>query len=342
MMEDSCSFAAPGSSASGSHEQRNEESVEGKNKCTACGMPVKGHLGQCGSAKCLYSLLSKVTSRVDELEQAGRARQEELESIQSLNSERQVALLETIRFQEERIEKLEDELKILQRGKKEEGVVPPLLEKQPAQEHVQFVSPANSTAPTSSTQMSTAERKPAAGQDEGSSPSSQPTQATLPTTEFERTYTEVARPQSRSEGADSGFITVKSRRNKPRQRIAPVSGQHTHVPQKTRTVASPLKGAKRIVCKPFHLSGLDPETAVEDVVTYCKQKGVNTTGCYPLPTRLWGTQTMKIFVDKQSEQVVLASDFWPDLVQCRAWQKLPPSRPAEHQPQGPEQPAANH
>ena len=94
--------------------------------------------------------------------------------------------------------------------------------------------------------------------------------------------------------------------------------------------------------KPFHLSGLDPETAVEDVVTYCKQKGVNTTGCYPLPTRLWGTQTMKIFVDKQSEQVVLASDFWPDLVQCRAWQKLPPSRPAEHQPQGPEQPAANH
>ena len=96
-MEDSCSFAAPGSSASGSHEQRNEESVEGKNKCTACGMPVKGHLGQCGSAKCLYSLLSKVTSRVDELEQAGRARQEELESLQSLNSERQVALLQVRR-----------------------------------------------------------------------------------------------------------------------------------------------------------------------------------------------------------------------------------------------------
>ena len=53
---------------------------------------MKGHLGLCGLAKCLYSLLSKVTSRVDELEQAGCARQEELESLQSLNSERQVAL----------------------------------------------------------------------------------------------------------------------------------------------------------------------------------------------------------------------------------------------------------
>ena len=128
-------------------------------------MPVKGHLGQYGSAKCLYSLLSKVTSRVAELEQAGRARQEELESLQSLNLERQVALLETIRLQEERIEKLEDELKTLERGKKEEGVVAPLPEKQPDHEHVQSLSPANSTAPTSSTQTSTAERKPAAGQD---------------------------------------------------------------------------------------------------------------------------------------------------------------------------------
>ena len=179
MMENSCSFATPGSSASGSHEQRNEKSVEGKNKCTACGMPVTGHLGLCGSAKCLYSLLSKVTSRVDELEQAGRARQEELESLQSLNSERQVALLETILFQEERIEKLEDELKILKRGKKEEGVIPPLPEEQPDHENVQSVSPAHSTASSSSTgaPKSIAERKPAAGQDEGSSPSSQPTQA---------------------------------------------------------------------------------------------------------------------------------------------------------------------
>ena len=63
---------------------------------------------------------------MDELEQAGRTRQEELESFQLLNSERDVALLETIHFQEARIEKLEEELKILKREKKDEGVVLPL------------------------------------------------------------------------------------------------------------------------------------------------------------------------------------------------------------------------
>ena len=49
-------------------------------------------------------------------------------------------------------------------------------------------------------------------------------------------------------GADSGFITVKSRRNKPRQRIAPVSGQHTHTFRRKRARSLPLWKEQNELC----------------------------------------------------------------------------------------------
>ena len=73
--EDSRSFDAPrNSSTSGAndHVVTASEESEGKNKCTACGMLVRGHLGQCGSAKCLYGLVFKLSARVEDLEKAGR------------------------------------------------------------------------------------------------------------------------------------------------------------------------------------------------------------------------------------------------------------------------------
>ena len=102
--EDRCSFDAHGSSVtSESHEHRNEESKVKKKKnarhlvwwskatCTwDCVVQQRvdivffqnSHLGLCGLAKCRHSLLSKLASRVDDLEQVGHADKDELESLQ--------------------------------------------------------------------------------------------------------------------------------------------------------------------------------------------------------------------------------------------------------------------
>ena len=79
----------------------------------------------------------------------------------------------------------------------------------------------------------------------------------------------------------------------------------------------------RVACKPFHLSGVSPTSTVEDVVTFCRLKRVNITGCYPVHTRVWGTQSMKVFVERSAEEVILSKDFWPEHVSCRKWLKNP-------------------
>ena len=312
MTEDSCSFAAPRSSASGSHEQRNKESVEGKNKWTACGMPVKGHLGLCGSAKCLYSPLSKVTSRVDELEQAGHTCQEELESLQSLNSDRHVALLEAIRFQQERIEKLKEELKILKRETKDEGVVPPLPEKQLDHENVQSVSPTNSAAPTSSTPKSLAERKPACSR---SWWRQQPFLAAYPSyAPNNGAYVHGDHSSSRKE-LISGFITVKSRRNELRQRIAPASSQHTHTFHRKRARSLPLWKEQNELCASFSISLALFKKQPLKMSSIIERKKEWMPPDATLYQHVCGEpKQWSFFFNKQLEQVVLASDFWPDLI----------------------------
>ena len=55
-------------------------------------------------------------------------------------------------------------------------------------------------------------------------------------------------------------------------------------------VASRLKGAERIACTPYHLSGVSPVSSEDDVVTFCRLKSVTVTGCYRIRTRKWGTQ----------------------------------------------------
>ena len=78
-------------------------------------------------------------------------------------------------------------------------------------------------------------------------------------------------------------------------------------------------------CKPFYIAGISPESSAEDVLTHCRLKNVTVTGCYPIRTRQWGTQVMKLFAEASAEEVILGDDFWPDLVWCRPWLKDPPS-----------------
>ena len=52
---------------------------------------------------------------------------------------------------------------------------------------------------------------------------------------------------------------------------------------------------------------------------------VTVTGCYFIRTRIWGTQSEKVYVDDSSMETVLRESFWPDLVECRRWETTPPA-----------------
>ena len=117
------------------------------------------------------------------------------------------------------------------------------------------------------------------------------------------------RPPEDHTGNDDGFLPARKKHGRLR-------------------VASRLKGAKSVKCKAFHLAGISPDSAVEDVITHCRLKGVAATGCYPVRTRAWGTQSMKLFVDAAAEASVLQEDFWPAHVRCTLWLKKPPQSKA--------------
>ena len=189
--EDSRSFDAPrNSSTSGAndHVVTVSEESEGKNKCTACGMLVRGHLGQCGSAKCLYGLVFKLSARVEDLEKAGRVRQDELESSESLSSERQNGLLETIRLQQERIDELEKKIERL------------------ASEKEASETPLQTTVSVEDTEDRT------------------PTSTPPPTKDDTMSYSEATCPRERTQ-SEGSFIPAKSRGSRRKPTVSQASNQ---------------------------------------------------------------------------------------------------------------------
>ena len=82
---------------------------------------------------------------------------------------------------------------------------------------------------------------------------------------------------------------------------------------------SGLQGAERVMCTPCHLRGLCQESSAADVISCCRERNVHVTGCYLIRTRVWGTQSAKLFINTKSLDSVLAEDFWPDLIKCRKY-----------------------
>ena len=130
-----------------------------------------------------------------------------------------------------------------------------------------------------------------------------------------RLYTDVV---AVSLSANDGFVTVA--RKSVKRRSLPSNGAST-----PKLVAAPLTGACRVFCKAFHVSRLSLDTWTDDVLAHIKMKGVTATGCYSIRTKVWGTASMKVFIDKAAEQTVLSADFWPEHVRCCEWLKAPPT-----------------
>ena len=127
-------------------------------------------------------------------------------------------------------------------------------------------------------------------------------------------------------GDGDGFVHV--RRNRKRNTTKPADGLGSRQP--SCKIASRLEGAKRIKYTPFHLSRVSPSSTVEDVVTHCRLKGITVTDCYPIHTRVWGTQSMKFFTESAAVETILKESFWPDVI-CRKWMKNPPRGPGVSQ-----------
>ena len=119
--------------------------------------------------------------------------------------------------------------------------------------------------------------------------------------------------------ADGFTRVVRRKRSRGTGGRVPVSSQ-----QASRSASTGLRGAERVRCKAFHLARVSLESTPQDVIAFCRKARVTVTGCYILPSRVWGTQSFKVYIDEACEQQVLGETFWPAHLRCRLWEREPP------------------
>ena len=83
-------------------------------------------------------------------------------------------------------------------------------------------------------------------------------------------------------------------------------------------------GAQRVEVKTFHVAGISLDCSAADVISYCRRKKVLATACNLLHSRIWGTQSAKLYVPLSHEDLVASSGFWQGFVRCRPWERKPP------------------
>ena len=88
--------------------------------------------------------------------------------------------------------------------------------------------------------------------------------------------------------------------------------------------AAGLTGAARTKYSAFHLGGISLLSQADDILRYCQDRKVLVTGVYWLRTRVWGTQSAKLYLSVDAAERVLSEHFWPQKIRCRAWRSSPP------------------
>ena len=119
---------------------------------------------------------------------------------------------------------------------------------------------------------------------------------------------------------DSGRIPQASSEKNSKERMSVIANLNQYRPRLSRG----LWGAQKAPVEVYHLSGIDLDCTADDVLTYCREKGVLATACYLLPRRVrHSTQIAKLFASSADVQ---KPEFWPDFVSCRPWLDTPPRR----------------
>ena len=337
-MEDGCkNDALPVSSSSGSLKH-----------CSVCGVAVKDHLGPHGPAKCLVKLIELLSQCIERLGNDKKRQADELQLQSRLHVERQEALLATIEALDERVVSLEQKVVALEHasvkpaptGNVDSG---PPVSTSTALEHEKADSPPASSndlplvgeARTDPTQcvgkpssvkvsfgVSSAFSEPGGADrvDDDDVPADDPSVVAVEKPVPLSWSSTVAGSRTSLDQVCDGFQLV-GKNGRPVRHASKDRRRAGHsVSQRGR-----LKGAVRVRCMPFHLSGISLESDADDIVSYCRSKAVVITGCYLIRSRIWGTQSAKIYVDKESKELVLGDSFWPTHLKCRVWEPDAPS-----------------
>ena len=136
-------------------------------------------------------------------------------------------------------------------------------------------------------------------------------------------WIEVARRRSRQRVTDS---TKTTRERGLRGAVINTNARSRN----TRPTSSGVlhgAGSEKTAIQPCHLSGISIDYSEDDVILYCRGKGIIATRCFLLPTRVWhGKCTAKLFAATSAKDKLLKNTLWPDHVACRFWESSPPGQ----------------
>ena len=356
-----CKNGAPSSLSS-----RSQSSQSGSPKhCSVCGVAVKDHLGPHGPAECLVKLIESLSQRVERLENVNQRQADELQLQSRLHVERQEAFLTTIEALDERVASLEQEVAVLERASAERTAVLERASAERtvvATGSPDSCSPGASSLvselrsadvdtsiPTDGEATASAKGGGESTLDEagsGASPAcSEPGDADCanaatvvdrrPDYGVEDAAVVVHAGRSLSWAGTVARANASSGLNQERggfQLIGKNGRPVRHASKDKRSAGisvkqrGHLKGAVRVHCMPFHLSGisLSPMLMTSSPTVAARRSPLldATSSACPFGPR---RQSAKIYIDKESKENVLDESFWPTHLKCRVWEPEAPS-----------------
>ena len=308
---------ADGAEASSVAPVEGSSNSSGKH-CSSCRKPVKDHVGPHGKDRCGWSVVETLRLRVVELEKLVAVNQERhAEDISSLEARYVEDLARSDKLHQQRTESL---LVLVESLQGRENAVPiPAVDRHRSADKVALPAdqkdaigpsePENSQLESMPEQIHPSFAKIVSSNDNGgitlsSIPSASPASSSSPNSETTR---------------EGEFIEVRKKRTL-RTGLRP----NRTVRGGDLTSSGTLRGSKRVRTKCYFVSGVSPDSTEEQIRSYCNKRFVQTTGCYLLRSRNWGTQSAKLFVAADCSDTVEQTDFWPEFIHCRPWIRDPP------------------
>lgn len=330
----------------GSGAPASDQSSNSSKSCTACKKPTKDHFGPYGKDRCVVGLLDSLRSRVDKLERLITSNEErharelaEQEAIFKLRLDGLLTIVETLHDKSRDDKSCQSGSCVLEKGEevREKEVDGTQAAVSPDREREAQENSKNRTNPVRNTST---QETPGVRMAEKASPAiSEPPTVKIGSTQEEMSTGNALLPSDREGDASSasGLSSapvnewkVQGRRRRSKEQLPAPQGV---MEKSTPRSASGLRGAERRPVQPFHLSGIDLSCTTEDVLSYCRKKGIQATACFMLPRRVHhATQSAKLFAVSQHTESLLKEEFWPRFMYCRKWESTPP-RSAQSKPQ---------